>query len=511
MAVTTPVADDGLTLKVALLTGYTFLLLSRLIEFIDPRGILHLMLVGAVASTILAIVSGGFFKAMGTKTGMWLTFATLWMFAGVPFSMWVGGSVNVLVNDWMKSYLLFFMVAGLITTLGDCRRLVFACAAASAGIVITVHFASAASADGGRLTVDSGTLGNSNDLAALLLICLPFCAHVFTDKKRNALIRWIFVAISAAAFIVGMQTGSRAALICVGVLALLVMWKAGGGAKFAVTLALVGCLVAVPFVLTDELKARYLTIFKGADFAQSLSADDAAVVMSALDSTEARSELMKHAMDLTIHHPLFGVGIGQFQIADAARAAVSGEDAYWHQVHNGFMLIAVEDGIPALIAFLVAFGYSWIQVFRIYNTTRGTEEHETARLAFALLASLTAYFVCLNFSPAAYNVQLPLLCGFASAFAMVVQRDRAARAASTATVVIGNQPAPVWNFQTAMSAQQGVVKSGLSSTKTTTTGLAKAGVLKAGVVKAGFAKTAAPKALGEEAPKPRKSAPKWRP
>lgn len=421
---------DKFSFGFALLCGYVFLLMSRSVEYIDPYGTFRLMLVGAVIAAVMAIVSGGFFRAMATRSGLWLTGATVWMLIGAPFSIWVGGSVNGLVNSWLKCFLVFFIVAGLLNTLPECRKLVLALAWATACIVATTLMFGFDLADAGRLSGGAGTLGNSNDLATQILIGLPFCVHVITDGKRTAVVRIFFAVVSVAALVLGMKTGSRGAMLSIIVLAALIFWKASGAARAAIIAVFVAGVIAAPFILTDDLMNRYLTTFYGDELSQTLTGNQLDTVRSAIDSSVARSQMLQHAMDLSLHHPVFGVGFGQFPVADAARAAAEGQVAYWHQVHNAFVLILVEDGLPALIAFLASFGYAFFVVFRIYNRSQKSgQDKEISRLALCLLASLTAYFVCSNFSPNSYGFQFPLLAGFAAAFEMIVAKVRAARQA----------------------------------------------------------------------------------
>ena len=434
-----PSAAEKTSFGFIVLAVYTFLLLSRSIEFIDTTGSLHLMVVGAVGALVIAVLSGRLFLAMGSKIGLWLTFSTVWMLIGAPFSVWVGGSVNGLVNTWLKSYLVFFLVAALLSNMRECRKLVFTIACATACVLLITYIFGVDSGDSGRLTGGGGTFGNSNDLAEQLLLGLPFCLHVVTDKTRNIVVRVGFVFISIATLVTSMKTGSRGALVAVFVLALLAFWKTRGASRIALVAAMVAGIVAVPFILTDELKNRYMTIFKGEELAQTLSGDQLASVRSAMESTEGRQQLMQHALSLSIHHPVFGVGFGQFQVADAQRANTVSEDANWHEVHNVYLLMLAENGFPAAIAFLVSVGYAYFLVFRIFNSSRrNPEEKEIARLGFTLLASLTVYFVCSNFSPSAYGFQFPILGGFVAAFDVIVTRYRLAQATAK------NHPVPAW-------------------------------------------------------------------
>ena len=97
--------------------------------------------------------------------------------------------------------------------------------------------------------------------------------------------------------------------------------------------------------ITPELKARYLTILESGNSDEAAATASDANVKSALQSTEARRDLLMHALQLSVQHPIFGVGYNEFPVADSNRAAAEGQDAYWHEVHNIFAVILVENGV----------------------------------------------------------------------------------------------------------------------------------------------------------------------
>ena len=54
---------------------------------------------------------------------MCLAAFTVWFIACVPFGAWPGGSVHVFLEQWYKALLIFFMAAGMLTTLPQANRL----------------------------------------------------------------------------------------------------------------------------------------------------------------------------------------------------------------------------------------------------------------------------------------------------------------------------------------------------------------------------------------------------
>jgi O-antigen ligase len=82
------------------------------------------------------------------------------------------------------------------------------------------------------------------------------------------------------------------------------------------------------------------------EYATSTTAD------SAIDSQLQRKELLLDSLRYTINNPIFGLGMGNFQIYHGTEAHNSQE---WKGTHNSFTQISSEAGIPALGMFLFLF------------------------------------------------------------------------------------------------------------------------------------------------------------
>jgi O-antigen ligase len=406
--------------------GYLFLVFSRLTEYVEILSQIHLILIVAFLAGVIAIASGGLLRAVTTKVGLWLSAATLWMLVAAPFSGWVGGSVRGIADTWLKSYVTFFLVAGIIVSFGQFRKVVFSIAWATVVILVIVQRLSFAAAADDRIMLEWGTFGNSNDLATELLLGLPFCLHVVTDKSRARIFRIFFAVVSAVLLGTVLQTGSRGALLTIVLLGLFLFWKSSAANKVRIVAVFAALAVSAPFILSRDLKQRYLTLFMGNTLEQTASnEEDLANVRSANESTEARRQLLIHALQLSVQHPLVGVGFGQFPNADADRAIASAQEAYWHEVHNIFVLLMVENGVPAVVCFLLSFFFAFKSLLEIHNRSRkDPAQSDIARLSLCLLASLTVYFVCNNFSTAAYSMQFPILGGLAAAFKIALKRQQ---------------------------------------------------------------------------------------
>lgn len=455
-AVGTRGVDDTGSISISLvLQIYLFLMFSRVTEYVEILNKVHVILIVAFLAGVISIVTGGMFRAISTKVGLLLTATTVWILLATPFSNWVGGSVAGIVSTWLKSYITFFIVAGLITSLGQFRKVVFSLASATAMIVIMVRILSFTAAADDRMQLQWGTLGNSNDLATELLLGLPFCLHIVTDRKRGLISRMFFALVSVLVLPAVLKTGSRGALLALFLLAAFLFWKASAANRMKIAAAFVVIAIATPFILTRDLRNRYLTLFMGEKLETMVgSEDDLANVRSANESTEARRQLLVNALSLSLQHPVFGVGFGQFPNADADKAIAEGKEPLWHEVHNVFAVMMVENGVPAVVFMLAAIYLAFKALLRIYNRVRKLpEQTEIARLSLCLLASMTVFFVCNNFATSAYSMQFPLLGGLAAALDTIVRRQPLAGPAAPVPISATlphrpskNPPALSWRF-----------------------------------------------------------------
>ncbi len=109
------------------------------------------------------------------------------------------------------------------------------------------------------------------------------------------------------------------------------------------------------------------------------------------------------AVGMTAHHPVFGVGVSNFQYFYPLH---SGDQFGLNHAHNLFLNIAAERGLPALLAFgilVVALFQTLLRVLR----TAGTVMDRA--LVAGLVASLAAYLVHSIFEVSYYDYKVLLL------------------------------------------------------------------------------------------------------
>jgi O-antigen ligase len=210
-----------------------------------------------------------------------------------------------------------------------------------------------------------------------------------------------------------------------------------------------GVAIAVLMVATPTvLRQRFATILSRGDATDRLTE-------SAMASTSQRTELLKRSILLTLQHPLFGVGPGNFQ---PASAVAFGNDlgGSWYETHNAMTQISSEQGIPGLILFLSVLTCSFRAAWRVFKWKPARGQVVTPAIAahieflnsmgFCLVLSLTTLTITSLFSSIAYQFFFPTLIGFCAALELTTNEELSMLFPPPATLARpfnpGSQPAP---------------------------------------------------------------------
>lgn len=404
----TPAPPPSLFQKIAFATLIIFLPVSfsRVNEFIPIPYAVRAPLAICFAA---AFLSGGVFRAMLSRPGVLLLAFTFWLCVSLPFSVWKGGSFALLTERWVISLLVFLVIAGAINSFAQCRKAMYAMAAAAALIMLLSFLFGG----GERLSLAWGTLGNPNDFAAFLLLGTPFCIYVFFDQARLTL-KLLALASVAGILVLALRSGSRAGLVTMLAMAAVMFWKLSLANKIKLMMiVLFTAPLIVPFV--PRATWQRLTTFGQAESEQLLENPD---LGAATASYWARRKLALDALELTLRNPLLGVGPGQFAPAAAGMAASRGEFALWRETHNTYLQVSSECGLPALALFLALLGYC----FRSMSAVRRMASRSPSLLPVSTMASAIYFAVSIYafiglFGSYAYTMLLPAYAAFAEAVA----------------------------------------------------------------------------------------------
>jgi O-antigen ligase len=295
-----------------------------------------------------------------------------------------------------------FVLPALTATKKDLSRLLgilgVACVVAVALGFINSDFKS------GRMSVDQGNgeLTNSNDYAAYLTLMLPALAYLTLRPGRPKILNVFGIALSGISIYEILSTGSRGGLVGLGVMLLFVAFVVKGRVRFAILIGIpVVTLAALPFI-PQESAERLKTLF---------SSDNSSVSGEAVESKEARMELLKESLRITWQHPLTGIGPDQFMVGQAQSAKERGQRGMWHVTHNSWTQVSSECGIPAALLYISAVVITFLRLFR----HRKNPDKDVAAIALTGAIMLVGFSTCICFLSMGYAIQLLVLTGLANA------------------------------------------------------------------------------------------------
>jgi O-antigen ligase len=324
----------------------------------------------------------------------------------IPMSLWPGGSVEVMTDLYMKSVLVGILMAQVLTSIKRFKQMlwymmIFCFIAA---MVAFDTYQTGFRVEGYRMMGGwAGISANPNDFALTINLILPFAVAFFTLTKNP------------------IRKGMAGAFMVVGVISILATYSRTGFLTMAVVLMLalvkhVGKGKGLQYVLPAALIIFAIVSAIPADYNSRLES----IVDTKKDQTgsaAARLASIHAALDVIQENPIFGVGLGVNTLA------LNAKGLFWAHVHNIYLQLASEIGIPGLIVFVMLMLQLLKGLRQIQNRLRGDEgDHEVAVLAGACEISLLAYCIAGFFHPVAYHFYFYYLAGFALALKAIVER-----------------------------------------------------------------------------------------
>jgi O-antigen ligase len=330
----------------------------------------------------------------------------VWAVFTTPLSRWPGGSVVFMADIYLKSLVIFWLLANAVTTPRRLRQLAWALS------MMAIPLAMAAVQNflegdfipiPGVKTVprifgfDAPLTQNPNDLALMLNLLLPLTVALFLSRPAPLLRVLLPVAIGLQAVAV-ILTFSRAGFLTLIVIGLAYLWKLRRRKRdrgWAMLAVVVG-VASLP-LLPAGYDARLATMTDTAS--------------DPTGSAQARRQDIYAAVSWIKGHPVIGAGIGQDTLALNAERGPR-----WKALHNVYLQYAVELGLPGFALFLLLFGSCLRSVARV---ERAAEDDPALRslfhLAGGIQVSLIAFGVAALFHPVGYHFYFYYIAGLAVA------------------------------------------------------------------------------------------------
>ena len=129
---------------------------------------------------------------------LWTAGALLcWAVVTLPFSEWLGGSLQVLVDVFLKALIVFWLLRVTVTRVGRLRVVAWSLSMMAAALAVSFIRRFAADPTASRVYGYGGGLAwNPNDLALTLNLILPLTVALFLVSRRP-LIRGLLVGLIA--------------------------------------------------------------------------------------------------------------------------------------------------------------------------------------------------------------------------------------------------------------------------------------------------------------------------
>ena len=370
----------------------------------------YLLYIFAPLALIGVVVFGGLQRTFRWTSSLFWAGFVAWMALAIPFSSWRGGSLTHVVTFVRTDFVMLLITAGLARTWAECRKLIYAIATAAIFNLGTAHiFVNTAS--GSRFGMEwKGVIANPDDLAAHLLLVLPFLLFIVLKPRT----RTIFRLVCAGATVIGLfqilRTGSRGALVALLVTIVFVFVRGSARQRIAVG-AIAPVVLAILIGLLPSSTWNRLT---------SLSAR-AGAPEEAVASSEAREYLLKKSIVYTLQKPLFGVGPGQFSAYEGESRVSEGLKGYWHDTHNSYTQISSECGIPSLLFYIAAAVETFRQLGKIRRRAAASHQHEIVTAVFCITTGLVAYSTAAAFVNFGYRFYFPAISGLVGAMYLAVR------------------------------------------------------------------------------------------
>ena len=345
---------------------------------------------------ILVTLFSGAWINIKTRVGLALAVFIVWMAVVTPFSFWKGGSAGYVWQFLALSMVAMLVFAAAPRTLGGLRKLFYA-TLFFVSLNLFVGGAFQSGTEDNRLSF-TGVYGNADEIAIFAGFAIPFWIF-FSVRIKPRLLR-VPVLLAGSLFLlrtIGL-TGTRTAVLALGAMLLVYLVRATMIQRILVVAAalVAGAILAV--TLPSSVLERFATID---DSFSAAAVAEQQVESEAMASAAARRKLMLDAVNITLRHPLTGIGPGQFSTYRGDKKPGDyGRPRSWQNAHCAYLQVSSESGVLGLVFYLIFLGsiYRTIHITRKLNSPGAHPDWRLgSQMAMCLELALVYFLVCAAF------------------------------------------------------------------------------------------------------------------
>jgi len=333
-----------------------------------------------------------------------------WATVTIPLSLWPGGSVDILTDLYVKSLVLFWLIANTVVTVSRFRQLAWGLTLMTVPIssFALVNYVSGKFLLGTTDRIvgyEAALTSNPNDLALTLNLILPLILTLLW-LTRGPLLRAVLLTVLGLDIAGVILSFSRGGFITLVVILAITSARLLRSRRRAWGIALLTIFFLCLPLLPGSYWHRMATI-------TDIESDETG-------SAQARRENTLGAVRWVLAHPIVGAGLGENMLALNEEVGST-----WRDVHNVYLQYAVDLGLPGLALFLALFWTCFTAATAARSAvgpSRGARD--LTQFAQAIRLSLIAFGVAGFFHPVAYHFYFYYLAGLASALRLAGQRVR---------------------------------------------------------------------------------------
>jgi O-antigen ligase len=396
------------------IAGYVLVAVGRVHQLFPVIGLFRpAILMGALASWFF-VRDGSSIRRVRwvvVPTTRFVIAFLIWIAVSMPGAIVRGTSFELLFGNFIKTFLMFLIIAAGVRGIRDVERIAKVYLA-SATIYATVIISRFNLGEG-----DSWRLGDlyyydANDFATFVVTAMPIALYVI-HRARASYQRVLATAALALLTVAFVRSGSRG-----GFLALLgvVVFVNVAYRAIALRWRLTATLLVVVVLLgtaSDRYWKQMGTITSDADYNRS-------------DET-GRIKIWQRGIGYMLQYPVFGVGAGNFNAAEGrlspfAQRQQLGRGVKWSAAHNSYIQVGAELGIPGLVMFVGMIATAFVALRR--SSRRGgvaRVSYAGPELTQAISAALIGFVVGAIFLSLAYSEILFTLLALAVAVQKVTR------------------------------------------------------------------------------------------
>ena len=321
----------------------------------------------------------------------------VWALLTIPMSFWPSGAIQTVLDPYIQSLVLFWLIAATVTSQARLRALAWTLALCALPLAVTglKHYADGVFALGRVEGYANGLAGNPNDLALMLVVILPLTISLVSVAK-SALAKLALAGIALLQIAAIVATFSRGGFLGLAIVLGGCLWRLIRRRAFAPAVLVVIVLAVGALLLPAGYGARLSTI---SDYQSDPTG-----------SAQARWSDSLAAIQFISRHPLVGAGVGLDTLAlnDVRGAA-------WVHVHDAYLKAGVDLGLLGMVLYALLLAASVRTARRAELEAERDGVTDVARLAGGVRLALVAFVVDAFFYPIPYHPYFYLLAGIALA------------------------------------------------------------------------------------------------